>query len=206
VHDPRFQLLSAGLVAAAAARSWPALAAMGARRRLAVAVLALVAAAPGPAYAVWRLWRQGPVPTTPAAREAYLTATEPGYAALAWLARQPGAAASRVYGLDAPYLAYHAPGSYLGFWRGPHDLIRAFEALADPPAFRTFLGDAGATHLLLVGEPAAAAGWLTTTFETVFVTPQCRLLRVAPPPALGAATGGGPDAPLPAAPSRPPGS
>jgi len=109
---PALPPLSLALGAALAAVAGVA----GRPRRLAAAALLLLA--PGWAYAVYRLARQGPMPATASARERYLAARLPLYPAIAALNRRCGDRYT-VYGFFAENMRYYAMGSLLGDWNGP---------------------------------------------------------------------------------------
>ncbi|HEX2252605.1 MAG TPA: hypothetical protein VHQ65_05010, partial [Thermoanaerobaculia bacterium] len=126
-----------------------------ARSPLALAALLLVLAAPGAAYATHRLAVQGPPPTTPAARDAYLARRLPGYRPL----RHLGAAGTTgrgctVYALRGGQLQYDSPCRLLGSDLGPGRYARFLPLLGAPDRLRRELAALGATHLLLV-EPYA---------------------------------------------------
>ncbi|MFP5284810.1 MAG: glycosyltransferase family 39 protein, partial [Thermoanaerobaculia bacterium] len=87
-------------------------------RRLWIAGLCAGCLLPGWLYALHRIERQGPVPLTPEAREAYLLEKLPVYPALSWLNRTRGSDYT-VWALDAERMAWFARGRFLGDWIGP---------------------------------------------------------------------------------------
>jgi hypothetical protein len=126
----------------------------GPRGRLVLAV-ALLLTLGGEAYAVYRLHRLGPLPATAEARERFLAAEQPLYAAISFVNRTAGPVA--IYAIDAEQMVYYATGPFLGDHNGPvnYDHVearaRALNSLA------AALDEAGAAFLLL---PARApAQW-----------------------------------------------
>ncbi len=149
--DARYLVPVLPLVSLATALSLlPLIARLAERRRAAaVAVLTVLCLLPGWLYAVWRLDRQGPLPATVAARDAYLARALPGYPALRFLDRTCGRRYA-VYALHAENHAYFASGSFLGDWFGPYGFQEVLPLLADPAALHARLRALGADHLLLV--------------------------------------------------------
>ena len=80
--------------------------------------LVIVALAPGPAYAIYRIHKQG----SPLDRTAYLRRVVPEYRAL------ERAGTSRVYGCHAERLKFYAAGPFLGDHFGPHSYSRVLNA------------------------------------------------------------------------------
>ena len=78
-----------------------------------VAILSLLAIAPGVAYAGYRLWRQGPPPLTSSQRQQYLEARIPELRALE--RRGPG----RIYVCGAEQLKYFGGDEFVGDVIGP---------------------------------------------------------------------------------------
>jgi len=76
--------------------------------------LLILAIAPGPAYAVYRIARQG----LPTGRTAYLRRVVPEYRALERAGR------SRVYSCRGEQLKWYAAGPFLGDHFGPHSFSR----------------------------------------------------------------------------------
>ncbi len=110
--------------------------------------VAMILCAPGWLYAGYKLAARGPLPTTPAQREAYLLARVPGYAAIQVLNRMPSAQ-SAVYGLFAERLNYYADGPYVGDWSGPARYARILAVLADGKALHQELRKLGVCNLLV---------------------------------------------------------
>jgi hypothetical protein len=152
--DPRFQLPNVALLAlvgAAAvehlARRVPVLARALSRPWVLAALLAGLVA-PGPLYASYKLWRLGPPPANPAAREAFLLRQQPGYAALRELERRFGSDYT-LFTLQAHELAYHARGRLIGQWAGPYRFARIAALAGDAEAMRRELVAMGADALLV---------------------------------------------------------
>jgi len=148
---PLASLAVAGSLAAAA-RAWPLLAS----RRLAAA-LCLVAFLPGWLYAGYRIERQGSLPVTVEAREAYLARMLPAYTGISWLNRNQGSGYT-VWAFQAENMAYFAAGRFLGDWVGPAGFGRVLAASRDAQSLHRELRRLGATHLLVparsaTGEP-----------------------------------------------------
>jgi hypothetical protein len=118
------------------------------RTRGASVALAVALVLPGWLYAGYRIARQGALPTTSAAREAYLLRVLPLYPAVARVNRllRPG---DRVYGLHAEEMRDHVRGEYLGDWYGPHRYALLEERLAAPGAFHAVLQEWGVDFLLV---------------------------------------------------------
>jgi 4-amino-4-deoxy-L-arabinose transferase-like glycosyltransferase len=86
-------------------------------RRL-VATLTILAIVPGPAYAIYRIAKQG----SPFDRTAYLRRVVPEYRAL------ERAGTSRVYACRGEQLKWYAAGPFLGDHFGPHSFSRVLNA------------------------------------------------------------------------------
>jgi hypothetical protein len=145
--DARYFLPAVPLVSLAAAGALQPLL----TRRLWVAGLCAGCLLPGWLYALHRIQRQGPVPLTPEAREAYLLDQLPVYRSLSWLNRTRGSAYT-VWALDAERMAYFARGRSLGDWIGPASYGRVLAGLQGPEDLRRRLRRLGATHLLVTEE------------------------------------------------------
>jgi 4-amino-4-deoxy-L-arabinose transferase-like glycosyltransferase len=113
-QDPRYlvPLLPLLFLEAASALDRPAL-----PRPVLIALVVLVTL-PGPAYALYRIARQGPIPRTPAQRTAYLERVVPEYRAL------ERASSSRVYTCGCEQLKWYAAGPLLGDHVGPYSYTR----------------------------------------------------------------------------------
>jgi hypothetical protein len=84
-----------------------------------IAVAACIAALlPGPAYAIYRIVKQGPLPLTRAQQVAYLERRVPEYHALQL------AGMGRVYNCGGEHLRAYANGPYFGDHVGPHSFHR----------------------------------------------------------------------------------
>ena len=150
-QDPRFLLPSLALLAASA--GWSA---AGFRypnptvppRRFAAAGTALAGAILlAPAYlSAARVWRWiGPVPTSPAARDAFLRRRVAGYGAVAWLNSRPGPPV-RAYFLFGENLKYFAGGELLGDWSGPWRYGKILPSLRSPRRLDRTLGALGCRY------------------------------------------------------------
>jgi hypothetical protein len=121
-HDPRFQLPSGALLSAGGgiclSRILDHLRPDSAGTRRFVAVLALFLAVLGPAYATYKVVRQGMPPATAAARDEYLSREVPGYDVLRALNRSCGTAYT-LFVVGGERLAYYAKGRFLGQRGGP---------------------------------------------------------------------------------------
>jgi 4-amino-4-deoxy-L-arabinose transferase-like glycosyltransferase len=179
---PLASLAVAGSLAAAAS-AWPRLAA----RRLAAA-LCLGAFLPGWLYAGYRMARQGPLPVTAAAREAYLRRALPAYAAVAWLNRTRGSGYT-LWALHAENLAYFAAGRFLGDWVGPASFGRVLAGARDAESLYRELRGLGVTHLLVpvrsatgapVQPPVPEDAELRRWFQLVYRDPQARVYALHP--------------------------
>jgi 4-amino-4-deoxy-L-arabinose transferase-like glycosyltransferase len=122
--------------------------------RVAAAILALAIFLPGWCYAVYRLGRQGPLPATPAERDAYLARALPVYPALRYLDQACGGSYT-LYAIHAENMTYFAAGRFLGDWTGPASYTRVLPADGDARLLFGRLRMLGADHLLTVeGDPA----------------------------------------------------
>jgi hypothetical protein len=172
-HDPRYQLPSMALLALASGgalhhlgRRFPAL---GARMTRPAAAWALAAALalPGPAYAVYKIARHGPLPVTPEARQAHLDRELAGHAGVRRLNELHGSD-DTVFTLDGSYLTYFAHGRLLGHALGPTRVGRVLPLLGDPAALHRELRAMDADHLLVVHGPLAATLRRDAAFDRLF--------------------------------------
>lgn len=85
----------------------------------------------------------GPMPHTPAQREAFLAKRIRVYRAVHSLGR------TTVYVLGAPNMAYYCPGRCLGDFTGPYGYGKVFPLLHEPQRLAERLRGFGATHLVL---------------------------------------------------------
>ncbi len=205
-HDVRYLMPALpllALVVGAAVAAWPAVA--GRARRLTAVGLLLVL--PGWAYAVYRLGRQGPVPATAAARDAYLASRLPLYPAVVALNRRCGERYT-VYGFFAENMRYYAAGTWLGDWSGPERFELIYPLARDPEGLARRLAGFGAELALVprsqkdVAVPLSAA-W-RRRFRLVYSDPAAEVFAVVDPGRPTAAVcGGGQLAGAGAASSRP---
>lgn len=163
-------------------------------------LLALVLAAPGAAYAAYRIAAQGPVPATGPERRAFLALRRPGYGAIDYLNRRHGEDYA-VYGLWGEDLRYFARGRFVGDWNGPARFSLVTAAAREGRAALTArLGDLGAGFLLIVEsrrrgpEPGVLAS-PGPGYPVVYRDGSCRLYAVTP-----ATSSGGSPPPAPGAP------
>lgn len=141
-------------------------------RRLLIAGLCAGFLLPGWLYGFYRVYRQGPVPLTPAQREAYLSRRVPLYPAVAYLNRTKGSGYT-AWGLHAEHMVYYARGRFLGDWIGP---ARFALVLAGRPTSEELyhrLRRLGVDHLLVVknqqelefSEDASFGRWFRKIYE-----------------------------------------
>jgi 4-amino-4-deoxy-L-arabinose transferase-like glycosyltransferase len=149
-HDPRLLLPAIALLEGAAAVGLSRLLARVPlfRSKLAAALLALLLATPGAAYAGWKVCRQGPPPSGAAEREAYLSRSLRGYAQLALVNSAEGRRHT-IYGLYFENLAYYAEGRFLGDWVGPYRYARVERALGSGTALSEEISRMQAGYLLV---------------------------------------------------------
>ena len=119
-----------------------------ARSRLASVLLVFLLVAPGAAFTARVVRRHGPLPATPAERDAYLTRMLTVYPALRSLNERFGRDYV-VYVLFRENAAYFADGRFLGDHFGPNRFAVVIPFLGDPPRLRELLKSMGATHLLI---------------------------------------------------------
>jgi 4-amino-4-deoxy-L-arabinose transferase-like glycosyltransferase len=141
---------------------------------------------PGWAYGGYRIYRQGPIPLTPEAREAYLARRLPLYRAVAFLNRTRGNGYT-VWGLDTENMVYHARGRLLGDWIGTASFPRVLGGLHGPADLHRRLRNLGAGYLLIPAEDkeggvdmpfpedAAFRRW----FRPVYADPHARVYALA---------------------------
>jgi 4-amino-4-deoxy-L-arabinose transferase-like glycosyltransferase len=122
--------------------------AQGNAARRALVVFALAAVLPGWLYLAHLAVARGPLPTTSAERDAYLSRELPGYRALAWLNARDQKR-STVYGLAAENLRYYAAGRFLGDWYGPASFSEVLALRDHPAALHAQLAALGVDHLLV---------------------------------------------------------
>lgn len=110
--------------------------------------LCLACLAPGWLYGFYSVQRYGPLPVTPAERDAFLARQVAVYPALAWLNRTRGHSYT-VWALYSEQATYFADGRFLGDWVGPAGFGRVLAASPTPEALHRELRRLGADHLLL---------------------------------------------------------
>jgi hypothetical protein len=132
-------------------------------RTLAIALAAVALILPGALYAPFWIARWGPVPTSPAARAAYLGERVPQYRALVWLEQQKKTEDYVLYCLQCEQLHGLSRERLLGDWMGPWRFEIVAPLLEDPPALHRQLRAMGVGYLVLprgssagLREPAAA--------------------------------------------------
>jgi hypothetical protein len=144
--DARYLVPALPLLSLAAAGALlPLLGRPGSRRAAAVCALCFL---PGWLYALYSIHRQGPIPLTPAQREAYLTRWQPCYPAVSYLNRTLGTGYA-VWALHAENMAYYARGRFMGDWIGLGRFDRMLRDLRDPGDLHGRLRRLGAGYLLL---------------------------------------------------------
>lgn len=191
-HDPRFQLPSMALLALAGAgalhQAGERLPAIGRRLGRPAAAWALAAglALPGPAYAVYKLARHGPLPpVTPAARQAYLDRELAGHAAIRLLNERHGDGYT-VFALHGQDLTYFADGRLLGHVLGPWHEGRVMPLVGRPAALHRELRAMGVDHLLAVHArqpvPFRRDADFARLFEPVAAGDGWEILAVRPTP------------------------
>jgi len=152
------------------------------RRRLLIAGLCACCFLPGWLYAFYRFQRQGPLPLTPAGREAYLVRKQPVYPAIASLNRTLGSGYT-VWALHAENMPYYARGRFMGDWIGPASFRRVLLDLSSPEELYQRLRRLGADHLLTTHqggnlpfseEDAAFQRW----FQPLYADPYAHVYRL----------------------------
>ncbi|GBC84654.1 hypothetical protein HRbin11_01087 [bacterium HR11] len=111
-------------------------------------LLGLTLLAPAELYAVRRVWRQGPVPTSREEREAYLSRHLPAYPAYKFLNERIGPPYT-VYALYAEQMAYFADGTSIGGEFGPGRYGLIANRLHDSRALYRALKGLGADYFLV---------------------------------------------------------
>jgi hypothetical protein len=152
------------------------------RRRLLIAGLCAGCFLPGWLYALYRFQRQGPLPLTPAGREAYLVRKQPVYPAIAYLNRTQGSGYT-VWALHAENMPYYARGRFMGDWIGPASFRRVLLDLSSPEELHQRLRRLGADRLLTTHQginlpfsenAAAFQRW----FQPLYADPHAHVYRL----------------------------
>ena len=147
--DARYLIPAVPLVSLSAAGALLALLGRFPRRSgLLIAALCAACFLPGWLYALYRFHHLGPLPLTPAGREAYLARWQPGYPAVAYLNRTLGSGYT-VWALHAENLSYYARGRFLGDWVGPAKFDRVLANLQGPQDLHDRLRRLEAGYLLI---------------------------------------------------------
>ncbi len=152
------------------------------RRGLLTAGLCVGCFLPGWLYAFYRFHHLGPLPLTPAGREAHLARWQPCYPAVAYLNRTLGNGYT-VWAAHAENMNYYARGRFLGDWVGRASFRRVLSDLRDPQDFHDRLRRLGAGYLLIptsqtillpFPEDAAWQRW----FQPVYADPEARVYKL----------------------------
>jgi len=161
---------------------WP-----GRLARPALAVLCVGCFLPGWLYAGYRILKQGPLPLTSEAREAYLDRSLPLHPAIAWLNRTRGSRYT-LWALHAENMTYFAAGRFLGDWNGPAGFVRVLDGLRGPADLGARLRRLGADHLLVTvekgGLPFPEDEEFQRWFEPVYADGAARIYELRPTPAI----------------------
>ncbi len=183
--DARYMMPAVPLVSLAAAGAFLPLLAPLDRfpRRSGILALGLSVTCflPGWLYALYRFHHLGPLPLTPAGREAYLARWQPGYPAVAFLNRTLGSGYT-VWALHAENLSYYAEGRFLGDWVGPAKFDRVLQTLQGPRDLHDRLRRLKAGYLLIpMGEkllPFPEDALEPRWFQTVYADSAARVYRL----------------------------
>jgi len=147
---------------------------MGGRRppdegwvKVRAAVLALAIFLPGWGYSLFSLHRLGPVPVTPAEREAFLARRLPLFSSIRYLDRACGGAFT-LYAIHAENMVYLAAGRYLGDLTGPAAYRLVIPADGDAELLYRRLRALGADHLLTVEGDPTLSPIFTAAFARLF--------------------------------------
>jgi 4-amino-4-deoxy-L-arabinose transferase-like glycosyltransferase len=156
--------------------------------RLTGTILALLVAGalvfPGWSFAVKRMRELGPLPTTRAARHAFLTRLIPSYPAYRLLNERRGSG-YRLYQLLDEAMAYFADGTFMGDWFGPARYPPIVQALHDGRALHAELKRLGADHFLIwinkygSGEKPPADEFFRAHFRPIYVNGPIMLFEIA---------------------------
>jgi 4-amino-4-deoxy-L-arabinose transferase-like glycosyltransferase len=161
-QDARYLVPLLPLVLMEATRAWRAISPPSSRAALA---LCIVAALPGPAYAIYRIIRNGP-PST------YVERTVPEMRAL----RVAGTA--RVYACGGEELKALAPGPLLGDHNGPYSYDRILNHGHDPARIHRELRRLGVDMLLMLPRKCPTIDLAPPRFTLVYEDDVAKLWRV----------------------------
>jgi hypothetical protein len=131
------------------------------------ALLALAIFLPGWGYSLFSLYRLGPVPVTPAERDAFLARKLPLFSSIRYLDRACGSAYT-VYAIHAENMVYLAAGRFLGDLTGPAAYRLVIPADGDAELLYRRLRSLGADHLLTVEGDSALPPIFTAAFDRLF--------------------------------------
>ncbi|HEV3074378.1 MAG TPA: hypothetical protein VHB47_08180 [Thermoanaerobaculia bacterium] len=131
------------------------------------ALLALAIFLPGWGYSLFSLYRLGPVPVTPAEREAFLARKLPLFSSIRYLDRACGNAYT-LYAIHAENMVYLAAGRFLGDLTGPAAYRLVIPADGDADLLYRRLRALGADHLLTVEGDPALPPIFTAAFDRLF--------------------------------------
>jgi hypothetical protein len=151
--ESRFQLPSVALLALAGGMSITRLLRHARlpewiRRPLPVGALALMLAACGPAYAIYKCVKLGAIPANDAARERFLDGQLPGYRAVRFLNERCGSSYT-LYGINSENLTYYTQGRFLGQRSGAYPQVWFANLLSTPEALHAALSRLSVDYLLL---------------------------------------------------------
>jgi 4-amino-4-deoxy-L-arabinose transferase-like glycosyltransferase len=136
---------------------------------------------PGWLYALYRFHHLGPLPLTPAGREAYLARWQPSYPAVAYLNRTLGSGYT-VWALHAENMTYYARGRFLGDWIGLASFGRVLSDLQGPEDLHGRLRRLGAGYLLIPSGtellPFPEDAELRRSFEPFYADRQARVYKL----------------------------
>jgi 4-amino-4-deoxy-L-arabinose transferase-like glycosyltransferase len=131
------------------------------------ALLALAIFLPGWGYSLFSLYRLGPVPMTPAEREAFLARKLPLLPSIRYLDRACGSAYT-LYAIHAENMVYLAAGRFLGDLTGPAAYRLVIPADGNAELLYRRLRALGADHLLTVEGDPTLSPIFTAAFDRLF--------------------------------------
>ncbi|HXO41543.1 MAG TPA: glycosyltransferase family 39 protein, partial [Thermoanaerobaculia bacterium] len=131
------------------------------------ALLALAISLAGWGYSLFSLYRLGPVPVTPAGREAFLARKLPLFSSIRYLERACGSAYT-LYAVHAENMVYLAAGRFLGDLTGPAAYRLVIPADGDAELLYRHLRALGADHLLTIEGDPTLSPIFTPAFDRLF--------------------------------------